>query len=563
MKISMPDKGEGVREKKFMEKLKTDILIMGGGLAAMAAALEASEDSGSILVVSKGRVGNSGATLMAGSNFAAVLPEAQEQGDSIDWHVKDTLLGGGGINDPQLVRVLARNAPADLLWLEELGVKFLKKEGRFDMRQPPGHRNPRTVFTQNPGIPMTIRGRTITAPLLQILLRKEIPFLENASILRLTTQEGRLTGAVALDRKSGETISIECQAAILACGGAGHLYEINTNPGDLTGDSYSLALEAGCNLRDMEFVQFYPCRHLDPPRVPIYSPILSDGAVLRNKRGDRFLAKYEPERMEAATRDAVSRAVYREIQEGMGIEGGVYLDMTPIPEELLRVRFPDLLKLFENHGIDLRKKWVRVAPAVHFFMGGVVIDERCRTSIHGLFAAGEAAGGVQGANRLSGNGLSEPLVFGRIAGREAARYVAEQSKPSASLPSFAPDWIRGEGIPDEKIAQTRKRIKKLMWAKTGIVRHGDELNQALQELEDLQRNFREGQPSSKGSLGIYFEVRSMLRAAQAVVSAAVFRKESRGAHFREDFPASKTEMAKSICLQLDRGGLRPFFWPGS
>ena len=546
-----------------MERLTTDLLIMGGGLAAMTAALEASDSPMSILMASKGKVGNSGATLMAGSNFAAVLPEAQEQGDTITLHIEDTLLSGAGINDPHLVRILARNAPTDLLWLEELGVKFLKKMGRFDIRKPPGHRNPRTVFTQNYGVPMTIRGRTITAPLLRILLQKKISFLEGVSILQMLTQEGRLTGVVALDRKSGERITIECRAAILACGGAGHLYAINTNPGDLTGDSYSLALESGCILRDMEFVQFYPCLHLGSPRVPIYSPILSDGAVLRNKHGDRFLAKYEPERMESATRDAVSRAVYREIQAGRGIDGGVYLDLTPIPAELLHFRFPDLVELFRHHEIDLQKQWIRVAPAAHFFMGGVVIDERCRTSIRGLFAAGEAAGGVQGANRLSGNGLSEPLVFGRIAGREAARYAAEQEKASASLSAFSSDGIKGEKISDEIIGRTRKKIKKLMWEEVGILRHGVGLHRALQELEDLQRYFAHGQPASKGSLGIYFEVRSMLTAAMAVASSAVFRSESRGAHFREDFPAGNPEMAKSIYLKLDQGRLKPFFFPGS
>ncbi|MFH1756758.1 MAG: FAD-binding protein [Pseudomonadota bacterium] len=546
-----------------MEKLTTDILIVGGGLAAMMAAWEASAYPLSILMVSKGKVGNSGATLMAGSNFAAVLPEAQEQGDSIAFHIEDTLLGGAGINDPNLVRILAQNAPADLLLLEKLGVRFLKKKERFDIRKPPGHRNPRTVFTQNSGVPMTIRGRTITAPLLQILLQKKIPFLEGVNILRLTTQEGRLTGAIALDRKSGEMITIECQAAIIASGGAGHLYEINTNPGDLTGNSYSLALESGCTLRDMEFVQFYPCLHLGSPRVPIYSPILSDGAVLRNKQGDRFLAKYEPDRMESATRDVVSRAIYREIQEGRGIEGGVYLDLTPIPADLLHFRFPDLLKLFQHHGIDLQKQWIRVAPAAHFFMGGVVIDEHCQTSIPGLFAAGEATGGVQGANRLSGNGLSEPLVFGRIAGREAARYAQEQRKASAPPQAFSSDWIKGERIPDEKIAQTRKKIKKLMWEEVGIIRHGVGLTRALQELEVLQRCFAQGQPASKVSLGNYFEVRSMLTAAIAVVSSAVFRSESRGAHFREDFPASNPEMAKSIYLKLDQGRMRLSFSHGS
>ncbi len=514
-------------------------------------------------MVSKGKVGNSGATLMAGSNFAAVLPEAQEQGDSIAFHIEDTLLGGAGINDLRLVQTLAQNAPADLLLLEELGVRFIKREGRFDLRKPPGHRNPRTVFTINSGVPMTIRGRTITAPLLQVLRQKKISFLEGVSILRLVTHEGRLTGAMALRRKSGEMMAVECKAAILATGGGGHLYENNTNPGDLTGDSYSLALEAGCSLRDMEFVQFYPCMHLHSPRVPIYSPTLSDGGVLRNKHGDRFMAHYEAERMELATRDAVSKAICREIQAGRGIEGGVYLDLTPIPAELFQFRFPDLLQLFRNHGVDLQKQWIPVAPAAHFFMGGVVIDKGCQTSIPGLFAAGEATGGVQGANRLSGNGLSEPLVFGRIAGREAARYAEKQRKIAAPREIFSFDWIGEEEIREERISEARRKIKKWMGEKVGIIRHGAGLTQALKELENEQELFARGQPSSGASLSSYFEVRSMLTAAMAVTRSAIFRQESRGAHFREDFPASSPEMAKSIYLKLDQGRMRLSFSHGS
>jgi fumarate reductase (CoM/CoB) subunit A len=191
------------------------------------------------------------------------------------------------------------------------------------------------------------------------------------------------------------------------------------------------------------------------------------------------------------------------------------------------------------------------------------MDERCQTSVKGLFAAGEAAGGVQGANRLSGNGLSEPLVFGRIAGREAARYAADQRKVSPSLPAFSSDWIKGEKIPDEIVAQTRKKIKKLMWEEAGIIRHGVGLNRTLQELEEWQRYFAHGQPAFQGSLGRYFEVCSMLTAAMAVVSSAVLRRESRGAHFREDFPAGNPEMARSIYLRLDQGRLKPFFSPGA
>jgi fumarate reductase (CoM/CoB) subunit A len=265
--------------------------------------------------------------------------------------------------------------------------------------------------------------------------------------------------------------------------------------------------------------------------------------------------------MESATRDVVSRAIYREIQTGGGMEGGVYLDLTAIPEELLNFRFPDLVKLFQHHGIDLKKQWIRVAPAAHFFMGGVVIDQRCRTSIDGLFAAGEAAGGVQGANRLSGNGLSEPLVFGRIAGREAARYAAHQEKAPASLSSFSSAWMKGEKIPDESLAQIRKKIRKLMWEKAGIIRHADGLNLALQELEDWQRFCAQGQPASENSLGVFFDIRSMLTAARAVVSSALLRRESRGAHFREDFPSSKPEMTKSVYIEMEQGRMRPFFSP--
>lgn len=241
-----------------MEKVTTDVLIIGGGLAAMMAALEASTFAPSLLMVSKGKIGKSGATLLAGSNFAAVLPEGEAKGDTVASHIQDTLSGGGYINDPNLVRTLAENAPRDLLLIEELGVVFLKREGRFELRKPPGHNHPRTVFTLNPGVPLRIRGKTVTDPLRQAILRKNITLMDGITILRLIVQEGTLAGAIAFDRKSGETIAIECKAGIIASGGAGCLYEMHTNPNDLTGDSYSLLLEAGCPLRDIEFVQFFP-----------------------------------------------------------------------------------------------------------------------------------------------------------------------------------------------------------------------------------------------------------------------------------------------------------------
>ena len=543
-----------------MEKVNTDILIIGGGLAAMMAALEAAGSSLSVLMVSKGAVGNSGATLMAYANFAAVLPEGEEKGDTISAHAEETCAAGAHINDPDLVRALAANAPGDLMLLERLGLNFIKREGRFDLRKPPGHLRPRTVFTVNPGYPIHIRGKSITAPLRERVMERSIPLMEGVGIVKLVAENGRIAGALGVRRNSGEMVAVECRAVILAGGGGGFLYEKNTNPGGITGDSYALAMEAGCPLRDMEFVQFFPCVHLESPRILISSPILSDGAVLRNKDGERFMARYEPERMELATRDAVSQAIYREIRQGGGINGGVYLDITGVPRELLAFRFPDLIAAFKRRGIDLHTQPILVAPAAHFFMGGVAIDPACRTAVDGLYVAGEASGGIHGANRLSGNGLSDALVFGRIAGQSAVRYAGEREGVTAPDEAFRPAAGQsGPAVGRERIQALRVALKKTMWDEVGIVRRGAGLAEALARMEAWQKALEEGQPERPEDRGAFFEARSMLLASRAVASAALFREESRGAHFRDDFPDTKAEWVKSVYTRLEGGQIRSSF----
>jgi succinate dehydrogenase/fumarate reductase flavoprotein subunit len=540
-----------------METKKIDILIIGGGLAAMMAALEAADSALAILMVSKGTIGNSGATLMAGANFAAVLPEGVADGDSVADHVNETCRAGAGINDRDLVQTLAANAPQDLLFLEHLGVDFIKRDGRFDLRMPPGHRRPRTVFTVNPGFPVQIRGKSITAPLRGRIRERSIPRMDGVTVIRLVVENGRIAGAIGVRRRTGEPIAFACRAVVLAGGGGGYLYEQSTNPADATGDSFALALEAGCSLRDMEFVQFFPCVHLEPPRVPIASPILSDGAVLRNRDGERFLKRYEPERMEMATRDAVSQAIYRELRGGGGIKGGVYLDVTGGPRDLLSFRFPDLIAAFRNRKIDLHTEWIRVAPAAHFFMGGVVIDPLCRTSVAGLYCAGEASGGIHGANRLSGNGLSDALVFGRIAGRSAVDYAGAHD--AIPLPDHGCDPDAAEGgasIRRDEIRALRKALRKTMWEEVGIVRRGEGLAAALERMEGWRNFLDGGRPERPEDRSAFCECRSMLLAARAVACAALFREESRGAHFRDDYPQTCPRWERSISTLLERGAVR-------
>ena len=269
---------------------------------------------------------------------------------------------------------------------------------------------------------------------------------------------------------------------------------------------------------------------------------------------------YDSERMESATRDLVSQAIYREIKKGQGVDGAVYLDLTSIPSELFASRFRDLRNVFERHGVDLKTQWIKVSPAAHFFMGGCVIDTHCRTSVSGLFAAGEAAGGLHGANRLSGNGLSEALVFGRIAGKEAAAFRPARRKASLSFKSIDSAFPPGrKTVSHRRILEIQKRIKVLNWEKTGIVRDHTGLSEGIEELVSLKENLEQGYPESVKGLKGYLEVRSMLITSLAVALAAKVRKETRGAHFREDFPKTDPSMQKAVIVDLDGNEIRAEF----
>lgn len=538
------------------EKVSADVLIIGGGLAAMAAALEASKSGCSVLLACKSKIGSSGATLMAAGNLAAVLSEPEAGGDDESSHIEDTFNEGQKINDINLIKILTRNAGKGILFLEKQGVQFIKRDGRFDLNKPPGHSRARTVFTSNPGFPAKIRGKTITGPLREAVENKKIRALDGVTVFKLLKNDGKISGALGFHHKETKILEITSSSVIIAGGGAGALYDRNTNPGDLTGDSYSLALEAGCRLRDMEFVQFFPCMHLTLPRMIITSLTLSCGGVLRDKDGARFMGKYDPERMEQATRDVVSQAIYREIQKGRGTDGCVYLDLTAIPADIFTLRFLDLINTFQKRGINLKDQWIKVTPAAHFFMGGCVIDTHCRTTVPGLFAAGEAAGGLHGANRLSGNALSEALVFGRIAGREAAAFVpGKVVKSPLSEPVRFLFESAARSVTQSRLLEIQKRIKTLNWKKVGIVRDHAGLNQAIEELTTLKVSLEQSEPESTAGFKSFLETRSMLLTSLAIAHSAIIRQESRGAHFREDFPQSNAAMEGPVIVSLDENDI--------
>lgn len=501
----------------------TDVLIIGGGLAGLMAAVEAAGIARKVTMVTKGKAGKSGNTIMSRNGLAAVLEEGCD-GDSIELHVKDTMKAGQYINNPDLVRVFAGSASTAINRLVELGVPFLMENGKIMRKGSPGHSRKRFLTADGSSVksPQT-QGLALTLPLAREAARLGVRHVEGVIITDLLKTNDRIAGARAYS-KQGDCRVFRAGTVILACGGAGSLYPVTTNTADVTGDGYALARLAGARLTGMEFVQFHPAVALGKPRMVMSTSPFSDGAVLKNQLGERFMARYSPA-LEMATRDIMARANYREIKEGRGsAAGGVWMDFSPISDQVMQSKYSDLHRYLGG-----RKK-IEVAPAMHFMMGGVEIDVSCRTGVKGLYAAGEAAGGLHGANRLAGNALTEAAVFGMIAGREAAvEAMAIHAPPVLAAEQIMPASAGGNSRNPNEI---RKELRRLMGAKIGLIRSGAELKSAIDQISNLMEENAHARVQNWLDLIEYRHVALMLETAMAITRAALGRKESLGAHYR-------------------------------
>lgn len=539
-----------------IKTISTDVLIIGSGGAGSRAAIEVDDAGLKAIIVSKGLSFRSGCTGMAEGGYNAVF-KTVDPDDSKEAHIHDTLKGGSYLNDEKLVEILVNESPERLIDLENYGALFDRKEsGEIDQRPFGGQTYRRTCYQGDR------TGAELLNALKEEIIKRDIECIEEVMITSLVTDGDEVIGATGLNLKDSSLIYFKAKTTILASGGAGQLYPVTSNTFQKNGDGYAIAYKAGAKLIDMEQVQFHPTGMVAPKSkkgVLVTEAVRAEGGKLLNKDDKRFMSKYAPEKMELATRDVVARSIYQEIIEGRGSEnGGVYLDISHLDDDYIEEKLETMVLQFENVGIDIKHEPIEVAPTAHHFMGGLKINTDASTSLINLFGAGEVCGGVHGANRLGGNALADTQVFGKIAGESASKACVnielktnnEQVKIEASR---IENLIKQGSIKPQKF---KENIKKLMWEKVAIVRDEKTLNDALKNLQEMQKELSNLDVNDKKQynteLVTALEVINMLEICILVVKSAILRRESRGAHFRSDFPKSSDEWKKSIVFNKNK-----------
>ena len=539
-----------------MKTISTDVLIIGSGGAGSRAAIEVDDAGLKAIIVSKGLSFRSGCTGMAEGGYNAVF-KTVDKDDSIEAHIHDTLKGGSYLNDEKLVEILVNESPKRLIDLENYGALFDRQEsGEIDQRPFGGQTYRRTCYQGDR------TGAELLNALKEEIIRRDIECIEEVMITSLVTDDDQVIGATGLDLKDSTLIYFKAKSVILASGGAGQLYPVTSNTFQKNGDGYAISYRAGAKLVDMEQIQFHPTGMVAPESkkgVLVTEAVRAEGGKLINSEGERFMSKYAPEKMELATRDVVARSIYQEIIEGRGTEnGGVYLDISHLDDDYIDEKLETMVLQFENVGVDIKHEPIEVAPTAHHFMGGLKINTDASTSLKNLFGAGEVCGGVHGANRLGGNALADTQVFGKIAGVSASE-AAKATEIKTNDEQVQEEASRIESLIKKgsiKPQEFKENIKNLMWEKVAIVREEKTLNEALKELQKMQENLDKLDVGYKKQynteLMTALEVINMVEICILTVKSAILRRESRGAHFRSDFPETIDMWKRSIVINKEK-----------
>ncbi|HZC56278.1 MAG TPA: FAD-binding protein [Xanthobacteraceae bacterium] len=550
-----------------MIELETDVLIVGSGGAGMYAALEAAAGGASVILADRSLIGRGGGTVMAMMTVAAAL--GAQTPDSWEYHLADTLAAGYGLCDEDLSAILCEDGPKRILEMDSWNVGWAREDGHIKQAHAPGHDRPRCVYVDflrtGPAVSKTLRHQMRNVP--------AIRRIGDLLVVDIAVEDGVACGATAIHMQSGAPVTIAAKAVVIATGGLTRLYRRNSASLNMGGDGYALALRAGAQLIDMEFVQFFPIGHLAPRLVGL-DPIMWDpfryklGGILLNGQMEEFEQNYavaggRSDGTYVLTRDLATYAILKEVEAGRGSPaGGVYLSFKHVPEAELRRAFGPVIDTLTANGIDLTRQPIEVSPIAHYHMGGVKVDTCFQTRVPNLFAAGEAVGGANGATRLSGNAITEALVFGARAGHSAAAAarVANEQRWTARAASPALDLLRRRTTKlSANPAALIVDLQAVMTDEVGPFRTAATLTGALAEIDRIAQAIG-SDPMSSGEpadtvLTDWLDLRNMTLVVRSVCLAALARHESRGSHQREDFPGLDPRFQCNQIVELRNGRL--------
>ncbi len=525
---------------KNSQKYACDVLVIGGGGGGLRSAIEARENGASVIVVSKAKVGYGNNTIMSKAILAS--PGWGDSGDNTDVYLRDTVIGGRFINDQKLVHALAEEAGRQPSVLEKYGASFSKTDDRFDLLAIPGHTYARDLQGK------TNKGKDYMMPLITYAQNAGVEFVDKVFITRLIATD-RIAAVTGIT-EDGDFVIFEVKCVILATGGYSQIYYNSSNTPGINGDGLALAYELGVPLKDMEFVQYYPTASgKRGNNLLLYEGFLFNGAVLKNADNENILIKHGLNDPKTITRDLLAQTIFKEIRDGHAREGGLHMDLSGVSDD----RMNRLKPMLPKDAFDRRE--CIVSPTTHHSMGGIMIDSTAQTALPGLYAVGEVCGGMHGANRLAGNALAEIFAMGGIAGRNAATKAKECVMRSVSETQIENEREGMESLfsqAGENPISLIKSLKKMMWLRAGIVRSQLDLEKALEEINDFRSGSRNCRIETPKDLMNSIGLQNMLLISEMVCRSALLRTETRGSHYRSDYPQEDNDnWLKNIVIRKE------------